>query len=91
MPFPATNEYRDALEQWIKNFYASSAFNTCTHQKLQEMSGEPLRITFYDDHTPTAVHKPIPIPHHWKEEVKRQLDSDVALGIIEPVPAGTPT
>lgn len=55
------------------------------------MTGEPLKISFLPDETPSAVHTPIPIPHHWKEEVKAQLDADVALGIIEPVPPGNPT
>ena len=36
-------------------------------------------------------HKPISVPHHWKESVKSQVDADVALNIIEPVRAGTPT
>ena len=91
LPFPATDEHRKDLEHWIKTHYASSAFNTCPHQKLQTMTGEPLNIAFLPEHIPTAVHKPIPIPHHWKDKVKTQLDTDVALGIIEPVPQGTPT
>jgi hypothetical protein len=55
------------------------------------MAGDPLNISFIKDHSPVAVHKPIPVPHHWKDSVKSQLDADVALQIIEPVPAGTPT
>ena len=38
-----------------------------------------------------AIHKPIPIPHHWQEEVKKQLDRDEELGIIKMVPVGVPT
>ena len=38
-----------------------------------------------------AVHTLIPVPFHWKRQVKKDLDRDVELGIIEPVPAGTPT
>ena len=33
---------------------------------------------------------PIPIPLHWKENIKQQLDDDVAKGVIEPVPVGEP-
>lgn len=91
IPFPATPENRENLEKWIVEYYRSSAFNTCEHQKLQSMSGEPLNISFLPDSRPVAVHKPIPVPHHWKAEVKTQLDVDVTLGIIEPVPTGTPT
>ena len=91
LPFPPTAEHRQDLEDWIKNYYASSAFNTCKHQTLQVMSGQPLKISFLPNYPPKAVHTPIPIPHHWKYNVKSQLDSDVALGIIEPVPPGHPT
>lgn len=91
LPYPATPEYRAELEDWIKRIFANSAFNTCEHQQLQTMTGDPLEISFLADTDPVAVHKPIPVPHHWKEAVKSQLDADVALGIIEPVPTGTPT
>lgn len=55
------------------------------------MTGGPLQISFLPDHPAKAVHTPIPIPHHWKYDIKSQLDSDVALSIIEPVPPGHPT
>ena len=91
IPFPATSEYRQQIADRIKTRYSASAFNTCPHQKLQVMTGEPLQISFASEYTPYAAHKPIPVPHHWKEEVKRKLDADVALGIIEPVSQGIPT
>ena len=78
--FPPTEEYCPQIEDWIKKYFASSAFNTCKHQSLQTMSGEPLKISCRSDFTPSAVHTPIPIPHHWKKDVKAQLDADVALG-----------
>ena len=79
IPFPATGEYRQQIQDWIKKRYSASAFNTCPHQMLQVMKEEPLQISFAEEHTPYAAHKPIPVPHHWKEEVKRKLDADVAL------------
>ena len=91
LPLPATPEHRQDLEKWIKLYFASSAFNTCPHQKLQTMTGDPLNVSFIPNHSSVAIHKPIPVPHHWKGAVKAQLDADVALQIIEPVPAGTPT
>ena len=91
IPFPATEEYRKELENWILDYFKHSAFNVCPHQKLPTMAGDPMSISFKNDDSPTAVHKPIPVPHHWKATVKDQLDNDVALGIIEPVPTGTPT
>ena len=91
LPFPATPDHRIDFENWIKKYYSSSAFNVCPHQKLQVMQGEEMKISFKPDSTPHAIHKPIPIPHHWKEKVKAQLDADVALDIIEPIPQGVPT
>ena len=55
------------------------------------MSCEPISIHFRPESSPSAHHCPIPVPHHWKEQVKADLDRDVRLGIIEPVPLGTPT
>ena len=39
---------------------------------------------------PYAHHVPIPVPFHWKEEVKLSLDNDIAKNIIEPVPISEP-
>ena len=86
-----TPENREKLEAWILNHFTANAFNTCSHQKLQSMTGEPLDITYKPEAVPTAVYTPIPVAHHWKERVKADLDRDVQLGIIEPVPQNTPT
>lgn len=91
LPLPATAANRASLERWILDRYSSSAFNTCEHQPLPKMSGQPLDIHFRSECKPTAHHCPIPVPHHWKSQVKQDLDRDVRLGIIEPVPQGTPT
>ena len=55
------------------------------------MSGPPLKIDIDENVTPSAVHTPIPVPVHWRKEIKAQLDHDVKLGVIEPVPWGEPT
>ena len=91
IPFPPTSENVPKLKEWILSAFASSAFNTCTHQSLQEMTGAPVSIRFQKGQKPYAVHTPIPIPHHWKKQVKDDLDRDVRLGIIETVPQGTTT
>ena len=39
---------------------------------------------------PTAHHSPIPVPLHWQDDVKADLDRDVKLGVLEPVPIGEP-
>ena len=90
MPFAPTPENREKLEKWLLDYYSSSAFNTCEHQTLPKMAGKPLDIHFRPEAKPKAFHCPIPVPHHWKRQVKADLDRDVRLGIIEPVPPGTP-
>ena len=91
VPYTPTKDNVKHLEKWILKYYASSAFNICEHQALPYMSGNPLEIHFKPDVKPVAHHTPIPVPHHWKSKVKADLDRDVRLGIIEPVPPGTPT
>ena len=56
MPFPSNDDNRANLEQWIRNCYAASAFNTCPYQPLQEMTGKPLDIVFKEGVRPVAVH-----------------------------------
>ena len=79
------------LQQWILDFYASSAFNCCECQPLPTMHGPPLKIHMQEGVTPIASHSPIPIPVHWQKKVKAGLDRDEAIGVIERVPPGTPT
>ena len=91
IPFPPIASNRGRLELWLREHFKSSALNTSPHQPWQIMTGRPLDITFTQGEKPSAVHTPIPVSHHWKKRMKQDLDRDVALGIIEPVPTGTPT
>ena len=89
IPFAPTKENLPKFEEWFILFFASSGFNTCTHQPLQGMSGRPMEVVFKDDGVqPKYTYTPIPVPHHWKKQVKADLDRDVRLGIIEQVPQG---
>nr|KAG5706167.1 hypothetical protein BaRGS_025789 [Batillaria attramentaria] len=90
LPFPATEENRERLEQWLLDYYKSSSFNVCEHQPLPKMSGPPIRLMVDPDARPVAHHNPIPVPVHWQDDVKAGLDQGVRLGVIEPVPIGTP-
>ena len=91
IPFDPTPENVPRLKEWMLKTFAASAFNTCTHQPLQAMTGAPVEVVFKKGAKPHAVHTPIPIPHYWKKKIKQDLDRDVRLGIIEPVPQGTVT
>ena len=55
------------------------------------MSGKPHKFHLKENAIPFAAHAPVPIPHHWKDEVKRQLEKDIEMGIIRKAPIGEPT
>ena len=90
LPYPPTEKNRDTLKHWILDRYASSTFNVCPHQPLPLMEGPPVSLMIEDGAKPVVHHTPIPVPLHWQEEVYAGLMRDVALGVIEPVPIGTP-
>ena len=69
MPWPPTESNVDALEQWIRDYYATTGFNMCEHQALQAMTGPPLKIRVEEGAEPRVVHQPIPLPQHWRQEV----------------------
>lgn len=90
LPFEATEANRGKLEAHLLSIYSGSTFNTCEHEPLPMMTGPPLRLLIDPNATPTAHHNPIPVPLHWQDQVKSGLDRDVALGVLEKVPIGTP-
>ena len=91
LPCPPTPENLPTLKQYILDRYSSSAFNCCEKQALPLMDGSPpLRIFIDDDATPVAVHTPSQVPLHWQHDVKRGLDRDCKLGVLEKVPVNDP-
>ena len=51
----------------------------------------PLRIHLKDNATPVAVNRPSTISAHWIDDVRKELERDIDLGVIERVPSNTPT
>ena len=49
------------------------------------MDGPPLEIHLQDNAVPRHVSTPATIPLHWQERVKKDIDNDVKMGVIEPV------
>ena len=49
-----------------------------------------MEIVTVEGAEPVAIHSPIPTPHHWKVDVKKLLDMNCRLGVIEPVSADMP-
>ena len=89
LPFEPTPDNLPKLKQWLLKTIKSSSFNQCSHQPLPTMTGDPVKLHLKDDAVPHAIHTPIPVPHHWKQQVKDDLDRDIHLSIIKPVPQGT--
>ena len=82
----------DDLNKWIIDYFLTSALNVCERQALHFMDkSPPLKLSVDDFVTQTAVTKASSIPLHWLETIKAELDRDVALGVIEPVPTNTPS
>ena len=90
LPFPATEDNRESLQQLLLEYYKSSTFNTCEHQLLPLMDSVPMSLMVDPKAEPVAHHTPVPVPLHLQDQVKAGLDQDVALGVIEPVPVREP-
>ena len=73
----------EELKKIIPKHYASSIFNTYTHQQLPKMDGPPLELHVDPNVKPYAAHIPASVPAHWEKQVKKDLNRDVALGVIE--------
>ena len=80
LPFPATEENRDKLQQYLLSYYGSSTFNTCEHQQLPLMNCPPLKLMVNPNAKPVAHHTPVPVPLHSREAVKQGLDQDLQRG-----------
>ena len=77
MPFPPSEGNRKKLEDWIKTYYASSAFLSCKRQEMPCTEGPPMKIHLQPDAVPVAIHKPVPVPLHFREEVYANIEADV--------------
>ena len=72
----------DLIKKWFLNTYTSSSFNTCPHQPLPLMTClPPLRILIKPGSDPVAKHRPATIPAHWVDQVWKELEQDIALGV----------
>ena len=90
LPFEPTTANRERLQQFLKERYRASTFNTYEHQPLPMEDGPPLHLMVDPDATHMTHHTPVPVPIHWQDDVKAGLDRDVRLGVLEPIPVGEP-
>ena len=86
----ATKGDVNSLKNWILDYYAGSAFNTCEHQPLPLMTCEPLELHIDPNAKPVAIHKPAVVPIHWQDKVYQDLERDVQIGVLERVSTNTP-
>lgn len=55
------------------------------------MTGPEIALHVDEKAEPYAAHTPAPVPLHWHDAVKTQLDKDVNMGVLEKVPIGEPS
>ena len=88
LSFECTTENNPKMRDWLVNRYATSTFNKCPHQQLPGMTGPAIRFHVDPKAEPVAVHTPSTVPLHWQEVVEKQINDDIALGVLERVPIG---
>ena len=71
LPYTPSPENIPKLKQFILDQFADTAFNT--GERFPTMHVPPAQIHLKPDAVPYATHIPIPVPHHWKDEVKKVL------------------
>ena len=88
LPMDVSVENIPAMEQWLRERYASSTFNNCPHQPIPSIQGPPLRIHVDPKAKPTQAFTKTPL--HWVAETDADLEKDVAMKVIEKVPRDEP-
>ena len=87
IPYEPTEQSIPLLKKWLLDHFSSTVFNI-EADILPIMKGEPHKIRLKKNAVPYAAHTPIPVPYHWKEEVRSQLIKDENNGIIQKAPVG---
>ena len=54
------------------------------------MHGPPLEFALKPNAVPKAVYTPSVVPRHWEEKIKRDLDRDIEMGVLEKVDVNDP-
>ena len=57
---------------------------------LPPMEGPPMKLMIEENAMAVAHHTPVPVLIHWQERVNADIERDVALGVLVPVPIGEP-
>ena len=63
----------------------------CEHQELPVLTSPPMEILIDKSMVrPTPVNMQATVALNWQKKVKDDIDRNVQLGVIEPVPENTP-
>ena len=89
IPYAPTEENIDKLKEWLIDRFSDTVFND-SRKPFPAMDCKPHHIHIKDNAPPFAVHSPIPIAHHWRNDVKELLDKYVETGIVTRVEVGEP-
>ena len=54
------------------------------------MHGPPLELAIKPGASPHAVYTPSTVPIHWEDKIKRDLDRDIDMGVLEKVDVNEP-
>ena len=91
LPFRCCPQNNADMRAWLIERYSQSTFNKCPHQKLENITGPELQFHMKPSAKFKVAHTPAMVALHDQEEVKAQLDADVALGVLEKVPHNEPS
>ena len=69
----AVPDNRKKLKYLILKCYSPGAFNICKRQPMPSAAGPPLKIFVDPVATPVRCTKPVPVPLHYRKQVKNDL------------------
>ena len=85
LPLPSNASPEDAKQFFLREFKdVLVSKEDLTSAPLKPMAGPPMRIHLKDDAVPFSISTPRQIPFAFRNQVKAELDSMTAQGIIKP-------
>ena len=91
LPFEPVMENVTKMKERLLTDYASSTFNQCEHQQLPSMEGPELEIHIDPNAKLVNFTTPATVPLYWQASVKKKIDMNVTMGVMEKHPYGVPT
>jgi len=83
LPFPAIPENNAKMEEWLKEYFGPSTFNTCSSQILPEMTGPPVEIHLKEGAIPYKAQTAVSIPIHWQKPVRELYTKEKSMKVLK--------